>query len=88
MKENDVFILAEDALVKVVSQIADDQWQMQMPPEFARKGLKPATLREIINYHAYDDAWVPDILAGKTMEEAGKNKFDGDLLGDDPIVSF
>jgi uncharacterized protein (TIGR03086 family) len=88
MNEIDVFILADDALVKVVSQIKDDQWSMEMPPEFARKGHKPATLREIINYHAYDDAWVPDILAGKTMEEAGKNKFDGDLLGDDPIVSF
>lgn len=75
-------------MVKVVSQIQPDQWQMEMPPEFARKGHKPATLREIINYHAYDDAWVPDMLAGKTMEEAGKNKFDGDLLGDDPIVSF
>jgi len=88
MNEIDVFILAEDALVRVVSQIKDDQWQMQMPESFTRKGMKPATLREIINYHAYDDAWVPDMLAGKTMEEAGKNKFDGDLLGDDPIVSF
>ncbi len=88
MNEIDVFILAEDALVKVVSQIQDDQWSMEMPPEFARKGLKAITLREIINYHAYDDAWVPDILAGKTMEEAGKNKFDGDLLGDNPIESF
>jgi uncharacterized protein (TIGR03086 family) len=88
MNEIDVFILSEDALVNVVSQIKDDQWQMEMPPEFARKGHKPATLREIINYHAYDDAWVPDMLAGKTMEEAGKQKFDGDLLGDDPKVSF
>ncbi len=88
MNEIDVFILADDALVKVVSQIKDEQWQMEMPASFTRKGMKPATLREIINYHAYDDAWVPDMLAGKTMEEAGKNKFDGDLLGDDPIVSF
>lgn len=88
MNEIDVFILSEDALVKVVSQIKDTQWQMQMPPEFARKGMKPATLHEIINYHAYDDAWVPDMLAGKTMEEAGKNKFDGDLLGENPIESF
>jgi len=88
MNEIDVFILAEDALVKVVSQIKDNQWTMEMPPEFARKGHKPATLREIINYHAYDDAWVPDMLAGKTMEEAGKSKFDGDLLGDNPIESF
>ncbi|MGH3578964.1 MAG: hypothetical protein ACRDU0_15605, partial [Mycobacterium sp.] len=46
------------------------------------------TLREIVNYHAHDDAWVPDMLAGRTIEEAGKEKFDGDLLGDDAKTSF
>jgi hypothetical protein len=46
------------------------------------------TLREIVNYHAYDDAWVPDMLAGRTMDEAGATKFDGDLLGDAPIGRF
>jgi len=45
-------------------------------------------MREVINYHAYDDAWVPDMLAGKTMDEAGRDKFDGDLLGDDPTGKF
>jgi uncharacterized protein (TIGR03086 family) len=42
----------------------------------------------VIAYHAYDDAWVPDMLAGQTMDEAGKDKFDGDLLGDDPVGRF
>jgi uncharacterized protein (TIGR03086 family) len=28
------------------------------------------------------------MLASKTMEEAGKDKFDGDLLGEDPKASF
>ena len=28
-------------------------------------------MRTLINYHAYDDAWVPDMLAGLTMDEAG-----------------
>jgi uncharacterized protein (TIGR03086 family) len=88
MKENDVFILSEDALMNVVDQIKDDQWSMQMPESFIRKDKKPVTLREIINYHAYDDVWVPDMLAGHTMEEVGKDKFDGDLLGTDPKASF
>jgi len=60
-----------------------------MPSTFAmRQADQTPTLREIVNYHAYDDAWVPDMLAGRTMEEAGKEKFDGDLLGDDPKASF
>ena len=88
MREQDVFVLAEQALQNVVDQIRDDQWDMEMPPSFARPGQGSVTLREIIGYHAYDDAWVPDMLAGKTMEEAGATKFDGDLLGNDPKASF
>ena len=60
-----------------------------MPPTFAvRQGAGTPTLRQVINYHAYDDAWVPDMLAGRTMDEAGADKFDGDLLGGDPVARF
>lgn len=88
MSEQDVFILAEHALKNVVDQIRDEQWAMEMPPAFATRAPGPVTLREIINYHAYDDAWVPDMLAGKTMDEAGKTNFQGDLLGADPKANF
>jgi len=88
MNEPEVFLLAERALQNVIEQIRDDQWDMEMPPSFARRNQSTVTLREIVSYHAYDDAWVPDMLAGKTMEEAGKSKFDGDLLGDDPKGNF
>ncbi len=87
MNEQAVFILSEHALKNVVDQINDDQWDMDMPSEFAM-GDRKVTLREVINHHAYDDAWVPDMLAGKTMDEAGTSKFDGDLLGNDPKASF
>ena len=87
--EPDVFILADRALEAVVRQITDEQWTMTMPADFLmrRTGQVP-TLREVINYHAYDDAWVPDMLAGRTMEEVGRDKFDGDLLGADPQAAF
>jgi uncharacterized protein (TIGR03086 family) len=89
MKEQDIFIIADQTLNNVVSQIKDDQWNMTMPPEFYIGGdQKQVTLRELINYHAYDDAWVPDMLAGKTMEEAGKENYKGDLLKDDPKGNF
>ncbi|MDQ6877646.1 MAG: TIGR03086 family protein [Candidatus Dormibacteraeota bacterium] len=45
-------------------------------------------MREIVSYHAYDDSWVPDMLAGRTMDEVGREKFKGDLLGDDPHGRF
>jgi hypothetical protein len=89
MNEPDVFVLADRALDGVVARIADDQWAMTMPPSFATRGDDGVpTLRDVIAYHAYDDAWVPDMLAGRTMEEAGKDTFDGDLLGADPLSSF
>jgi uncharacterized protein (TIGR03086 family) len=89
VNEPEVFIKAEHALKAVVDQIRDDQWNMVMPPDFATSGAEgPITLREVINYHAYDDAWVPDMLAGRTMDEVGKEAFKGDLLGDNPKASF
>jgi uncharacterized protein (TIGR03086 family) len=84
------FVLADHGLNAVVQQITDDQWAMTMPAQFARMGAPdtPITLREVLNYHAYDEAWIPDMLAGATMAEVGPDTFDGDLLGDDPKVSF
>ena len=88
MSERDVFILADTTLLGVVEQIRDEQWSMTMPPEFATTVQEPITLREVINYHAYDEAWVPDMLAGRTMDEVGKDTHRGDLLGADPKAAF
>jgi hypothetical protein len=89
MPEPEVFVLADRALAAVVAEIRDDQWDVVLPATFAtRHRPEPPSLRELINYHAYDDAWVPDMLAGRTMEEAGADAFDGDLLVGDPVASF
>lgn len=89
MTEPEVFVLADRTLNAVVARISDEQWAMPMPDSFAmRRTDHTPTLREIINYHALDDAWVPDMLAGRTMDEVGRNRFDGDLLGDDPRDAF
>jgi hypothetical protein len=37
--------------------------------------------------HAKDEAWVPDVIAGKTMEQVG-DTWKGDLLGSDPIGNY
>jgi uncharacterized protein (TIGR03086 family) len=85
VNEKDVFILADQSLKDVVDQIRDDQWDTAVPADMTRK--PGTTLRETINYHAYDDAWVPDVLAGRTIEEVG-DKYAGDLLGDHPKLNF
>lgn len=86
----DTFVRADRALDAVVQQIRDDQWDVVMPPDFARMGSsdEPVTLRQVIGYHAYDEAWLPDMVAGRTMSEVGPTAYDGDLLGQDPRAGF
>ncbi len=89
MAEPDTFQLADRALTRVVARISPGQWDVVLPPTFATGSRpEPTSLRTLVNYHAYDDAWVPDMLAGRTMEEAGRDKFDGDLLRQDPVANF
>ena len=85
--EQDVFILSERALSNVIDQIQEQQWDQTTPEWFQTGRQGKPTLRTIINYHACDSAWVPDVLAGKTMVEVG-GTYDGDLLGDDPKGSY
>ena len=88
MNEQDVFILADRTLQGVVDQVTDDQWSMTMPSDFQTTADEPVTLRQVVNHHAYDDAWVPDMLAGRTMAEVGEDAYRGDLLGADPRAAF
>ncbi len=71
MAERDVYILAEQALTNVIDQIPPERWEERRPEWFHTGGQGDATLREIVNYHAYDTAWVPAVLAGRTAEEVG-----------------
>lgn len=56
--------------------VGDDQWH----------GPTPCTewdVRALVNHLVYESAWVAPLLEGATIEEVG-DRFDGDLLGDDP----
>jgi uncharacterized protein (TIGR03086 family) len=80
----ELFIASNQALKKVIDQIADDQWGLDMPKETSTKAT---TLREAVRYHSYDDAWVPDVLAGKTKEDVG-NEYEPLLQNDDVIATY
>ena len=78
----ELFVLSEHSLTGIVDQILPEQWEKIMPESISNR-KEEITLRKLINYHAYDDAWVPDTLTGKTIAEVG-TKYDGDLLGENP----
>lgn len=85
MDERELFVLADRTLLGVVNRVRTDQWSMTMPAEFTTRGSDhPPSLRDVVNAHAYDDAWVPDMLAGRTMDEVGRDEHQGNLLGDSP----
>jgi len=43
--------------------------------------------RTLVNHVAAELLWVPELLDGKTIAEVG-DRFDGDLLGDDPVATW
>jgi uncharacterized protein (TIGR03086 family) len=79
MTIQELFIMSNEALQRVIAQISDDQWMLDMPKGSSRQ---PMTLKEAIQYHTYDDAWVPDVLEGKTKEEVG-DKYESLRSADD-----
>ncbi|WP_337059774.1 hypothetical protein [Kineococcus sp. G2] len=87
--ERTVFVLADEALLAVVRQVREDQWDLRTRGVVSTSDPdSDPTLRELLNYHAYDDAWVPAMLAGRTMAEVGEDAHSGDLLGADPVAAF
>lgn len=85
MNEKELFLQSDAALRSVIDRISPDQLALAAPAEWSRK--EAPTLRDILASHVYDEAWVPDVLAGRTIEEVG-DAYTGDLLGDDPIASY
>jgi uncharacterized protein (TIGR03086 family) len=45
------------------------------------------SVRELINHILYGTVWIEDVFDGKTIEDVG-SKYDGDLLGDNPLAAY
>lgn len=72
MNIRELFIASNETEQKVVEHIADDQWELMMPEKITRR---PMSILEVVRYHIWDSAWIPDGLAGKTLQEVG-NSYD------------
>lgn len=86
MAQPEVFIGSARALAAVVARIEGDQWAQQVPDWFPTLGpTAGVTVGSVVDRHAYDLAWVPDVLAGRGADEVG-SAHDGDLLGDERVA--
>ena len=85
MEQRELFLQSDAALRSVIDRITPEQLTLPAPAEWTR--IENPTIRDIIAAHARDEAWVGDVLAGHTLDEVG-DRFNGDLLGTDPIASY
>ena len=85
MRQKELFLQSDAALRSVIDQIQSEQFALPAPAGWSR--AENPSLRDILAYHAFDEAWVPDVLDGRTIDEVG-DKHAGELLGDDPVAAY
>jgi hypothetical protein len=83
--EQKLFLASDAALREVIDQLTPAMLELPVPAEWSTD--KTTSMSGLLANHAKDEAWVPDVIAGKTMEQVG-DTWTGDLLGDDPIDSY
>jgi uncharacterized protein (TIGR03086 family) len=67
---------AARAVSAVVDRIGEDAWSRPTPCE-------GWDVRDLLNHLTYEHLWAPHLLRGETLEEVG-DRYDGDVLGEDP----
>ncbi|WP_095757738.1 TIGR03086 family metal-binding protein [Streptomyces xinghaiensis] len=63
-----------------VHRVREDQWGEPTP-------CTAWTVRDLVNHLVGEHLWAPWLLRGATLAEVG-DRFDGDVLGDDPIAAW
>jgi uncharacterized protein (TIGR03086 family) len=64
----------------LVHEIGDDQWTAPTP-------CSDWDVRALVNHLVYEARWAVPLLEGQTIEQVG-DRFDGDLLGEDPKRAY
>ena len=63
-----------------VANVPDGAWSSSTP-------CADWDVRQLVNHVTNEQAWAPHLVAGETLEQVG-DRYDGDLLGDDPVAAF
>jgi uncharacterized protein (TIGR03086 family) len=71
---------AERQFADHLRAVRDDQWTARTP-------CSEWDVRALVNHMVYEYLWVPELLGGATIAEVG-DKFDGDVLGGDPLGTW
>jgi len=77
MDLNTMYQRTVDSWADRVRAVGPDQWDQATP-------CKDWSVRELVNHVVGEDLWTGPLMRGSTIAEVG-DRFDGDLLGDQPI---
>ena len=85
MDTDQLFLASDAALRSVIDCITAEDLDNPVPASWSQ--APEPTVRDLLISHAYDEAWIPDVLAGASVED-GDPWADRDLLGDDPRTAY
>jgi uncharacterized protein (TIGR03086 family) len=78
MDLNTVYSRTVERWTDVVNAVRDDQWDAPTP-------CSEWSVRNLVNHVTSEDLWTVPLVEGSTIEQVG-SRFDGDVLGDDPVT--
>jgi uncharacterized protein (TIGR03086 family) len=76
----EVHARALDATRRYVAGVGADQWSVPSP-------CAAWDVRFLVNHIVAGNLWVAPLVGGSTIEEVG-DRYDGDILGDDPLAAY
>ena len=75
--DRDLFQRAGDLFAQRVHEVPEGAWDAPTP-------CTEWGIRELVNHVVGEQLWAVPLLNGESVEEVG-SRFDGDLVGDDPV---
>jgi uncharacterized protein (TIGR03086 family) len=72
--------VAADRFGQALHAVPVDRWDAATP-------CSDWSVRELVNHVVAEHLWAPPLLEGRTVQEVG-DRFDGDVLGDDPVGAW
>ena len=79
-EQQEAYARAVADFTEKVHAIGPDQWTNPTP-------CTEWDVRALVNHLTYENLWVPELIGGRTVAEVG-DRFDGDVLGDDPVGAW
>lgn len=76
----DLFAASIGRFADRVDRIPDDGWTAPTP-------CREWDVRALVNHVCSEQLWAPHLVDGETIEQVG-DRYDGDVLGDDPKSTF